>query len=93
MHKELVTSIADLRYVCIECPHCRTKVILDMREKSSFAEKQGIFAPKSCPGCHSPYDSAIQPNVDNLQRAYQSLLELADRISFRSEPVLLETKD
>jgi DNA-directed RNA polymerase subunit RPC12/RpoP len=46
VHKELAISISDLRYVCIECPACRTKVILDMREKSEFAQKHSIFAPK-----------------------------------------------
>lgn len=86
MHKQIVVSIADLRYICIKCPHCHTKVILDMKEKSSFAKKQGIFAPKRCPGCETNYDSAIQPNVDQLQRAYESLLEIVDNISFHSEP-------
>lgn len=88
MHKELVISIADLRYVCILCPHCQTKVVLDMKEKAPFAAKHGIFAPKKCPGCYAEYDSAIQPNVDDLQRAYQSLIEIADRISFRGEATI-----
>jgi len=87
VRKEVVISIADLRYVCIECPQCQTKVILDMEQKAAFAEKHGIFAPKECPGCHSAYDSAIQPNIDQLQRAYQSLLEIADRITFCSASV------
>jgi ribosomal protein S27E len=86
VHKELVFSIADLRYVSITCPHCRTQVILDMQEKSAFAEKHGFFAPLKCPGCKADYDSAIQPAVDDLQHAWQSLLKLGDRIGFRGEP-------
>ena len=87
MYQETVISMADLRYVGIECPHCRTRVILDMKETAALAVEHGIFAPRICPGCRTPYDSAIQPNIDNLQRAYQSLLEIADSISFRGEPV------
>jgi phage terminase large subunit GpA-like protein len=89
MHKELVISISDLRYVSISCPHCGTKVILDMQEKSAFMRKHGIFAPKKCPGCEQPYETAVQPNVDNLQRAYQSLLDISDRIGFRGEPTVI----
>lgn len=88
MHKEVVISIADLRYVSIECPVCKTRVVLDMKQKAPFAEKHGFFAPKKCPGCQSSYDSAIQPNVDSLQEAYQSLMQIADRISFRGEPTI-----
>ncbi|MGH7487071.1 MAG: hypothetical protein ACRD9L_21655 [Bryobacteraceae bacterium] len=86
MRKQILISIADLRYVSIECPQCRAQVVLDMKERSAFAEKHGLFAPPECPACHTPYDSAIQPNVDNLQRAYQSLLKIADRIRFHGEP-------
>jgi hypothetical protein len=85
VHTIHLISIADIRYVVIECPHCRTRVTLDLKERSSFAEKHGIFAPKECPGCRTAYDSAIQPNLDQLQRAYQSLLEIADRIRFHGE--------
>ena len=30
MRKQLITSLADLRFVCLECPQCHTKVTLDM---------------------------------------------------------------
>ena len=93
MQKELAVSISDLRYVCIECPSCRTKVVLDMREKSGFAKKHTIFTPKRCLGCETPYDTAIQPNIDGFQRAYQALLPIADRISFGGEPVAIVPLD
>jgi hypothetical protein len=85
MHKELVVSLADLRYVSISCPQCRTKVILDMKEPSERVNKQGIFAPKSCPGCLNSYDTAIQPSVDAFQRVYAALSAIAERVSFRGE--------
>lgn len=93
MYKELAISISDLRYVCIECPACRTKVVLDMKEKCGFAQKYGIFTPKKCPGCDAPYDTAIQPNIHAFHHAYQILLPIADRISFRGEPVAIVPLD
>jgi|ERR1039458_9188531 hypothetical protein len=89
VHKELVISISDLRYVSIECPVCRARVVLDMKERSEFAQKHGIFAPKACPGCQTAYDMAIQPQIDAFQRAYETLLPIADRIRFQGEPVAL----
>lgn len=85
MRKQYVISLDDLRHVSIECPRCRARVTLDMKERPELPGKQPMFAPKICPGCHEPYDSAIQPNVDALQRAYQSLAAIADRIRFVGE--------
>jgi hypothetical protein len=87
MHKELVVSLADLRFVSITCPTCRTVVTLDLKEPSEFAQKHdGAFSPKQCPGCRQDYDTAIRPSIDTFQRAYGSLIKIADRISFRGEP-------
>jgi hypothetical protein len=86
VQKEFIVSLHDLRYVSITCPNCRTIVTLDMKEPSEFNKKHGAFAPKECPGCRINYDTAIQPAVDGFQRSYQSLAEIADRISFRSIP-------
>jgi hypothetical protein len=91
VQKEFVISLSDLRYVSITCPNCRTIVTLDMKEPSEFSEKHGAFAPKECPGCRIDYDTAIRPAVDGFQRSYQSLGEIADRISFRSVPVTPST--
>lgn len=90
MHKELVISIADLRYVAIACRSCRTKVILDMKEKSEHAKRHGYFAPLDCPHCKERYDSAIRPGIDAMQHAYQSLLELEGQITFRGEATELK---
>ena len=85
MHKESVISINDLRYVCIQCPHCKARVTLDMQQKTELLARHGFFAPKQCPGCQTDYDTAIQAGVDQLQKAYQALAAVADRITFRAE--------
>jgi len=87
MYKQFVVSLADLRYVSIACPKCRTKVVLDMEEPSAFSRKQDFFAPKECPGCRKDYDTDIRPAIDRFQQAYQSVLEIADRITFQGEVV------
>jgi len=90
MHKELVVSLADLRYVSISCQNCRTVVTLDMKTPSEFAQKNdGAFAPKQCPGCRQDYDTAIRPSVESFQRSYHSLMEIAGRISFRGEAEIM----
>ena len=80
---ETIVSLSDLRFVEIHCSHCTTKVTLDMEKPSDFSKKEGVFAPKECPGCRESYDTAIKPAVDAFQRAYQSLLEIPDSITFR----------
>ena len=87
MQRELIVSLADLRYVTITCPQCRTQVTLDMKEPSEFSQKHesGYFAPRHCPGCTALYDTAIVPAVNGFQRLYQSVFAIADRISFKGE--------
>lgn len=81
MRQEPVVSLTDLRYVSIECPLCRTRVVLDMAEISEHAKKEGVFAPAECPGCRVRYDTAIRPGIDQFQQAYQKLVPIAG-ISF-----------
>jgi hypothetical protein len=57
-----------------------------MELKRDFAKLNNFFTPRECPGCRSAYDSAIQPNVDDLQKAYEGLVKIADRLTFLSEP-------
>jgi hypothetical protein len=80
---EIIVSLSDLRYVEIHCSHCSTKVTLDMAKPSELSEKQGFFAPKECPGCRTIYDSAIRPAVDVFQKAYRSLLDIPNSVTFR----------
>ena len=87
MQKQIVVSLADLRYVSVHCPRCRTTVTLDMKEPSEFAKKyDGAFVPKECPGCREDYDTAIRPSVGAFQSSYHSLSEIAERVSFSGEP-------
>ena len=83
MQNDFVISLADMRYVEIHCSHCSTKVTLDMEKPSDFSEKHGVFAPKECPGCRKDFDSAIMPAVDGFQRAYKSLLQIPQSVTFR----------
>jgi hypothetical protein len=82
---QAIISLEDLRYVSIECPLCKTSVTLDMKETlGELPQKYGFFAPKDCPGCKQPYDTAIRPSIDGFRNSYRSLLEIADRVTFRS---------
>lgn len=83
MQKQLVVSLADLRFVSIECPTCRTLVTMDMKDPHELKVKHDAFTPKDCPACRNQYDSAIRPGVDAFQRAYAALIGIADRVSFR----------
>ncbi len=89
MHKELVFSLADLRYVSIECARCKTKLVLDMKEVSDFSRRHGVFAPKDCPGCHEAYDPAIRPSVDAFRDAYKNLTDIGDSIRFLGNPEVI----
>ena len=85
MQREFIVSLADLRYVTITCPQCRTQVTLDMKEPSEFSKNHEYFAPSKCPGCHNLYDTAIAPAVNGFQRSYELVSAIADRISFKGE--------
>jgi hypothetical protein len=66
--------------------HCaKTRVILDMAEPSEYAKNKSVFAPGQCPGCKTQYDSAIQENVNLMQRIYGALLPVQDRVTFIAE--------
>lgn len=83
MHKELVISVADLRYVCIGCQNCHTTVTLDMQELPNFREKYDAFTPKDCPGCQKEYDTAVRDGIDQLHRVFKMLSKVEKRVTFR----------
>ncbi len=83
MHKQFVVSLADLRFVSVECPTCKTVVTMDMKEPHELKVKHDAFTPKDCSACRHQYDSAIRPGVDAFQRAYAALVGIADRVTFR----------
>jgi hypothetical protein len=43
MHKEIVFSLADLRYVEVSCGRCKTRIILDLKEKPKYMGSDGIL--------------------------------------------------
>ena len=88
MQRQTIVHLEDIRYVCIQCTHCTTRVILDMKETHRMAVQYDGFTPKSCPGCREDYDSATQPNVNAMQKAYAALLAISGRVSFHGEPEL-----
>lgn len=85
MRKQTVISLSDFRHVSIECPHCHTRVILDMGKPSGFATQHGSFSPVKCPGCNADYDSSITPGINALQRAFAGLAAMATHITFIGE--------
>jgi hypothetical protein len=87
MHEETVVALSDLQFVCIECPHCKTRVILDMDRQ--FEHSGGMFfAPDTCPGCRKPFDSAVPGNLNTLQRAFLAVPKaLRSAITFHKRVV------
>jgi hypothetical protein len=86
MHKQIVVSLSDLRFVSVACPLCKTIVTLDMKEPHELAQKHdNAFCPKDCPGCRKQYDSAIRPSIDGFQKAYAALGAIASQVSFQGE--------
>ena len=84
MHKQIVVSLADLRYVSIQCHSCGSSITLDMGKSTTHQAANDVFLPKICTACRAPYDSAMG-NVDELRRLFQYLGPVADRITFRGE--------
>lgn len=85
MHRELVVSVADLRYVCLRCKQCNTTVTFDLQEPSQFTQKHGVLAPKDCPVCRTEYDVALRQGIDGFYRAFKPMLDVADWITFRGK--------
>jgi phage terminase large subunit GpA-like protein len=92
MRKQTVFSFSDLRHVSIECHHCSTRVILDLGKKRGFAQKHDSFTPARCPSCEVAYDTSIRPNIDSLQKIYETLTasETDLGISFITERAIAE---
>ena len=84
MQRQIVISLADLRYVSLECDHCHSILTLDMAKVSEHQEKYGVFFPRVCSVCQKAFDTATE-NLDSFRRCYRSLLPIAGRITFRGE--------
>ena len=91
MRKHLIISLGDMRYVSINCRDCGNSVTLDMTRDSDHQKRFG-FTPAICSSCQSPHDTSIK-NLNDFRRAYESLLGIAERISFHGESEGAEPSD
>jgi len=82
MHRQLVISLEDLRYVSIECPNCNSVLTLDMQKESEHQKKHRLFVPGLCTVCQKGFDSAM-PYVTQFRDIYLTLLPIASKITFR----------
>ena len=83
MHRQLVVSLKDLRYISVECKNCGTSITLDMTKESDHQKQHG-FTPLVCSVCRQSYDTAIK-NVNQFRDAYESLLCITDQLTLRGE--------
>ena len=92
MRKETVFALAELRRVCLTCPHCGTEVVLDLARytppgpgvTARRSLEKPAFAPAQCPACKGPYDSALEA-LETLQQAFAALAKVeAGVVTFRA---------
>jgi hypothetical protein len=83
LHRQLVLSMNDMRYVSVECANCGSSLTLDMTSESEHQNRFG-FTPAVCSVCQKPHDTSIQ-HLNAFRHAYRLLLPVAGRITFRGE--------
>lgn len=91
MHNQIVVSLEDLRYVCIRCPHCNSRTILDLTAKFDYSPERPKFATEQCSTCYQRIDSAVA-ELNNFQRAYLALRDagISKFLSFYGESAFCE---
>lgn len=85
MHKELVISVADLRYVCIRCQTWRTTVTLDRQEPPKFRENHTPLLQSTVPVAERNMTLLQGRGIDDLHRVFKLLSRVKNRISFRGK--------
>jgi hypothetical protein len=86
MLKELIVSIADLRYASVTCAHCKTKVTVDLSylpQPQPGKIPEEILPLSQCPTCRAMFDSRIPENIGNLRKTYQNLVANGVLVSFQ----------
>jgi ribosomal protein S27E len=78
-----VVEFADLRFIRVTCQHCQTQARLDLSAK--LGGDRGAFMFLACPACRKPFDSAVQPAVNQFYEAYQRLAGAEKAVSFEVE--------
>jgi hypothetical protein len=90
VHERTIVSIRDLRFATLHCPHCNTRVTLDFDAEYASGPHAPFTAPRECPRCANPFDSAIPPAVEAIRRAWKALAGLRDAVSFESQAEAVE---
>ena len=81
VHEQVVVSVQDLRFATLCCRHCNTRVTLDF-DTEFEAPRAPFRAVRECPRCGNPYDSAVPPSIEALQRLYKALAGLGSAVTF-----------
>jgi hypothetical protein len=83
MYQQSVVSIKDLRFATLACPRCNTRVTVDLNaEFEPESRRRPFVAPRACPRCDTPFDSAVPEAVDSLQEVYKALAKLGSAVTF-----------
>ncbi len=97
MTKEIVLSVADLRYLVSKCAKCQTQIAFDLKTDlpSATNSRRGAVAgrgplPEECPVCEVRFNSTVQAIVDSLVKNLKALADSPDatssiEIKFRME--------
>jgi hypothetical protein len=87
MVKELIVSISDLRYISVDCSHCKTKVTVDLGYRPEPQQKgeipEEILSLSQCPTCRTRFDSRVPENITNFRRIYQDLVTNKIEVNFQ----------
>jgi DNA-directed RNA polymerase subunit RPC12/RpoP len=90
MHEQTVVSIKDLRFATLRCPHCRTRVTLDLALSLGYQGRSASLAPDQCPRCGSALHSNVAPGLEHLQKAYALLAKLGNSVTFTANDEMSE---
>lgn len=75
MQKQLVVSMSDLRYLCVQCGGCKNRIIIDL---------EGIETSlPHCAVCHAEFDLiSVGNNVTAIRDAYRQQKSTKHKLSF-----------
>jgi len=75
MQKEVVVSMSDLRYLCVQCGGCKTKIIIDLEGTETSLPH--------CAVCRAEFDPiSVGNNVTAMRTAYKQQKSTKHKFSF-----------